>query len=423
MRASNLVLLLTLTACDDTNGVVRDASTDGRVPDVASIDAGPDASASDVQPSDTGADATAADAVPDMEPDAGADPCPADPEFVAGPRLSDPEERAFSPTVATRRGASLVAWHQAGGGTSQLVYVVLRGGCVGEVQVLDEPLANPKRASAASTTDGFVLGYQANNGEHDVVRAVWLSAEGDVLGAPETISASDRIAAVVSVAARGDDVAFTWTDSQTHYFARRGPVETVEAREVGTVLTTRGLIITPHIGIAADDSLLLVYTDGPRLDVRDVLLVERPVGGDFGPARNVSGTPDLLSSDVVVASLPSGDLEIVYVEQDADVVETFEVHYARRTADGDLTAPARFATQRSVAWQPSVAAGPVAAWHIGGISSGPLHVADGAEPEHVLPGTNGGFATVGIEPSGALLLAFVDTETPPGLRLARRAEQ
>lgn len=346
--------------------------------------------------------------------------------FGSGLAVSPLGRRAFTPAVAARPDGAIVAWHDAGEDGADLRYAVLIGDClVAQHAVADEleSLGAPKRAAVAATDAGYVLAYQAMDNEVSVVRALWLSPTGEVLRGPESISDATRSAAMTSIAAQGDDVAFAWTDSQTHYFARRGPVEEVLAKPVGSQLIALGLINTPHIAIVSNGGLALAWSDGgPNSENRDVLLAHRELGGEFGASQNLSQTPTYMSTDVDVYADSDGSLDVVWAQMDSERVDQFEVEHARRDPSGQLGGVQRYGQLQSVAWSPSAFEGGGAVWHLGGPAGGQMVFAEtpGADPQPILGEIQGGQAQLARQGNGDLVLAFVERYDSQ-VRIARRA--
>lgn len=297
------------------------------------------------------------------------------PTFGTPITLSDPANNSFVPTIAARAGQCLVAWHDFVSGQARVVYSLIVDGVPGPMMIVPETFTGGKNPWLAATTNGYVLTYQANDGQTDVARAVEIDALGAVVQGPDTISMPGTSAAMVRVAASGDQEAFAWTDGSTHSFALRG-AETVPPTAVGTTLVATGLLNFPRIALDATGNLFLAYRDG-GVDTTtwDVLLVMRPPQGTFGTPKNVSKSAGLLSDDVSVAVEANGTLDIAWVDQDGVDLNSFEVAYATRAPDGTVTKPKRYGTQGLWTWTPSVVPGLAAAWRAGTGNSGPLYFA------------------------------------------------
>jgi hypothetical protein len=338
--------------------------------------------------------------------------------FGAITTLSDPANASFVPAIAWRAGRVVVAWHDFAGSASRVVTRTIVDGNAGPIAVIPETLAGPKRPSLAATASGFTLAYDATDSTGAVVRAIDLDADGNAIGAPLTIGGG----AMVRVAAHGDDVAWAWTTGSAHFFARRGPVESVPATAVGTTLQSQGLLNFPRLAVTASGTLLLAYRDGGATpDAWDVLLMIRQTAGPFAGPLNVSRSPGLLSDDIALAMEPDDTLEIVWVDQDPVDVNTFEVTHATRAASGLVSAPSRFGTQAAWSWTPSVAQGPAAAWHTGQGAGGDLwlSIANGP-PQQILAGEQGGMVALAHGDDGSLHLAYVSTASPRAVRYAAR---
>jgi hypothetical protein len=363
--------------------------------------------------------ATAVDAPPpDAPPDAYV------PMWSAPVTLSDPANQSFSPVIASRAGRVVVAWHDfPAGGASRVVTATINGGTIGPIVPIADTLTGPKRASLAATTSGFVLAWDAQDtGGNLAVRAIELDADGGAIGSPVTISAANAAAEEPRVAAHRDDEAFAWTDGTAHFFARRGPVETVAATPVGTTLLSMGLLSFPRIAVASTGDLLLAYRDGgATASDWDVLLVTRATGGSFGAPANVSQSPGLLSDDISLAIEPDDTLELVWVDQNPIDVNAFEVVHATRSPTGSLTSPAPFGVQDTMTWTPAAIPGNTAVWHTGGGAGGDLFLAEsGGAPAQILPGEQGGMPALARDDSGALHLVYTTTTTPRQIRYAVR---
>jgi len=335
--------------------------------------------------------------------------------------VSDEALASLAPVIAASGSRALVAWHEFAEAGSRIVYAVVERGCVGEIQRVDDPLAQPIRPSVAATPDGFVLAYHASDGDLQRVRAVWLDAAGAPLGPPETISADDQSASYVHVATSGEATAFAWLDATGHAFALRGPPETVAATHVANTVDDLVVDSSPRVALAADGTLFLAYRNGSSSD-QEVFLLVRPSAGVFQPKINVSQSPELLSDDVSLAVEPDGSLDIAWIDQDADDVNSFEVEYRRRAASGSLGPRQRYGTQGLWSWTPSVLPGLTAAWRTGQGAAGPFYFADGAaEPVTILAGEAGSMPALARTADGAEHLAFQDAATPRRIHYAWRA--
>jgi len=365
-----------------------------------------------------GPDGPRADATTDASrPDA------APPMFGAAVTLSDPANGSFLPAIATRAGRVVVAWHDFPmGGTppSRIVTTTIIDGVPGPLAIVPEPLLDPKRPTLAATTAGFVLAWDATDAGVPSIRTIDLDADGAAIGTPVTISAAGVTGLAPRVAALGDDVAWAWTDGTTHYFARRGPVETVAATPVGTTLISTGLLNFPRIAVTGAGELLLAYRDG-GVDAIDweVLLEIKPVGSAFAGPLDISRSPGLLSDDISLAVEPDDTLDVVWVDQDPIDVNTFEVSHATRDPAGLIAAPVRFGTQGAWAWTPSAIPGMTAAWHTGAGAGGDLWLAEaGGAPSPILPGEQGAMVALTRDDGGALHLVYVTPSMPRAVRYA-----
>lgn len=339
------------------------------------------------------------------------------PRFGAPTTLSDLANASFSPAIAARGNVVVVAWHDFPPAGSRVVTLAIAGGVVGSIEPLPDTFTGGKRPSLAVTTDGFVLAYEATDpaGPTTVIRTIDLDADGHAIGSPTTVSAAGAPGVVARVAAHGDDVAFAWTDGTAHYFARRGPVETVAATPVGTTLLSGGQLNFPRIALTSTGELLLAYRDGGTETTDwDVLLVAKPPGAPFGAPVDVSNTPGLLSDDISLAVEPDDTLDLVWVDQDPIDVNSFEVDHATRTATGTVSSPPdRFGAQGLWAWTPSAIAGPTAVWHTGAGAGGQLWLAvDGGAPTPILDTETGAMVALTRDAAGTLHLVYVRPTTP-----------
>ena len=336
--------------------------------------------------------------------------------------LSDPLSTAFMPSAAANGRAVLIAWQETVRGGSRVAYAVAVDGCVAEVRYVDDELPSPRRPSVAATSSGWVLAYEAQKPPRPVVRSVHLDLEGRVVSAPETISAPGAVASRVRVAARGDDVVYAWTDVVGHHVARRGPVETLPPTAVGERLKSAGLVNFPRLAIDDRGTILLAYRDGgPERTDFEIRLVTTDVGGPLPRPANLSRARGLMSAAVALAMEADGRLRLVWVEQDAQRPDTFEVVHATYTGVGSVAEPTRFATLGQASFKPSVVAGLATVWQVGTVRSGELWFADGpGQPVRILRDTVGGMTALAEDADGDLHLAFVDLSDPPRLRYAWR---
>jgi hypothetical protein len=346
--------------------------------------------------------------------------------------LSDGQSAAFTPTVAARPGRALIAWHEAFGGGSRILYSVIVDGCVETPTLLVDSASNPKLPAAVATASGFALAYQADEGGAPSARLVRLSPDGAIVGGPELVSGAGQPAWFPRAAADGDDIAVAWTDGGAHHFARRGPVETVAATPVGTALLSKVLPNYPRIAIGAAGRLYVVYRDGgTEAKDWDVLVVDRPLGGVFSAPRNLSQSPGLLSDDPAIAASPDGGVDVAWIEQDPGVVTAFEATYAHVTSSA-LGAPMRWASQGNMAWTPAIAAAvpgaasppvPIAAWNLGASGVGEIYFADGlGAPVHLFPALTGSAVAIARGGSAEVHLGFTaltDGSTPKRVWYAR----
>ncbi len=252
--------------------------------------------------SDVASDVTVADAAPEAESlTAWSTPI----------TLSDPPNQGFAPSVAARDGEALVAWHEfVGDAGARIRYAHVAQGVPDATQTLADPFAPAIRASVATTTNGYVLAYQANDGTRDVVRAVELDATGNVTSGPDTISSPNQTGSMQRVASNGGEEVFAWTDGTAHWFAMRGAGETVPASLVGSTLLSQGLLNFPRVAIDAAGNVFIAYRDGgTNTSDWDVLLVTRAPGAAFGAPVDVSNSSGLLSDDISLALEDDGTLD------------------------------------------------------------------------------------------------------------------
>jgi hypothetical protein len=333
--------------------------------------------------------------------------------------ISDPANASFVPVIATRGATVVIAWHDfpAGGSTSRVVIRPITSGVLGAIEVVPETLANPKRPTIAVTSSGFVLAWDAVD-TVSVIRSIALDGSGHAVGSPVTISATGVAGLVPRVAARGDDIVYAWTDGTSHYFARRGSVETVAATTVGTTLQSGGILNFPRVAVTSTGAILLAYRDGGAMPVDwEVLLVIRQVGSTFMGPLNVSRSPGLLSDDISLALEADDTLDIVWVDQDPTDVNTFDVTHATRSATGTISVPTPYVTLQGMTWTPSAAPGLTAAWHLGGGAGGELWLSvAGATPQHILATEQGGMVALARADNASLHLAYATIPSPRQIR-------
>lgn len=336
--------------------------------------------------------------------------------------LSDPLSTAFMPALTADENRVLLAWQETNRRESRVAYVVAVDGCIGAVRYLEDSIPNPRRPAVAATASGWVLAYEARDTPRPLVRAVRLDREGSVVAGPATISGRGAVASRVRVAAQGDDVVFAWTDVLGHYVARQGPVEEIPASAVGTRLAAAGLINFPRVTIDSDGTIFLAYRDGgPERTDFEIRLVTKKVGEPFSKPINISRSKGLMSDDVDLAVEADGRLRLVWVEQDQQRPETFEVVHATLDRSLERSQPVRFGTLGQVSFKPSVVAGLVAVWQVGTVRAGSLYFADGpGAPKQILHPIIGGMSSLAANEKGDLHLAFVDLADPPRLRYAWR---
>ncbi len=364
---------------------------------------------------------------PAAEADAGsndagcATPAP-EPGIELGPSvvLSDPARNGFAPAVAARAGQVLVAWHESTGADSQIAYQLINDGCLQERHTLPEALPHPMHVSAAATSSGFVLVYDARDHGPSVVRTATLDAAGNLSAGPETLSAPGSTGTYPRVAASGEQLAFAWTDSAAHYFALRGP-ETLAAAPVGTTLKTAWALNFPRIAVDASGTVFLAWPDGDS-SVTEVYLVRRSRGGSFDAPVNVSLSPTLMSGEPSLAMEDDGALEVVWNEQAPINPDAFEVTWRRRSSTGELTAPKRFGNQGGTAWGPQVAPGLAAVWQLSPLAeSGQLFFSPGpVAPIAVFSGIPTTTPAIARAPDGSLHVAFAEVGATRAIRYAWR---
>ncbi|MDX1644749.1 MAG: hypothetical protein R3244_10375, partial [Thermoanaerobaculia bacterium] len=112
-----------------------------------------------------------------------------------------------------------------------------------------------------------------------------------------------------------------------------------------------------------------------------------------------------------------GDVGLVWVEQDDERPETFEVVHATLSSKLEIGEPQRFGSLGMASFRPSVTAGFATVWHAGTVRSGQLFFAPGrVAPRRIVPSLLGGQTSLLVDSTGALHLAFVDTGEPPAVR-------
>lgn len=342
------------------------------------------------------------------------------PDFASPVALSEADSAAFMPAVAERGDTVLVTWQETDRTESRVAWALVEEGCVGPTHYAEDSLPNPRRPSVAATASGWVLAYEARDPPEPVVRAVDLDLSGEPVASPQTVSEPGRVASRVRVAARGDDVVFAWTDVESHWITRRGPVERVPPTPVGGALEAPGLINFPRVLIDGAGRIYLSYRDGgPQRTDFEVYLTVKEVGSPFGEPVNVSRSSGLMSDDVTLALEEDGDVAVVWVEQDDQHPEAFEVVHSLLSPEGEPTEPQPFGRLGLPSFRPSVTRGLATVWHAGSPRSGYLFFAtESAEPRRIVPELLGGQAALVADDDGDLHLAFVDTASPSRLRYA-----
>lgn len=345
------------------------------------------------------------------------------PDFGIAVPTSDSAAAAFMPAIAAREGAVVIVWQETLPEGNRVAYSVVSDGCVGALHHVRDDYANPRRPDVVATASGFVLAYEAREAPRPLIRFITLDPAGGLLSPPETISAPGQVGSRVRLAASGEDVVFSWTSATEHYVARRGPVETLAATPVGTVLEAPGLINFPRIGLAADGTIYLVYRDGGPSSVDyEVLLSRREVGGAFSRPINVSETSGLMSDDMDLAVEPDGTVRVVWVEQDKDQPQTFEVVHTTVRPGDRVRRAVRLQALGLAAFMPNVTRGQATVWQVGSVSSGRLFFSPGpgAPVQHILPEYRGAMVAIESDEAGDLHLAFIDVEGGRRLRYAWR---
>ncbi len=344
------------------------------------------------------------------------------PAFGSPAAVSDAANNAFIPAVAARADQCLLVWHEfpPSASASQVSFALVQGGVVGAPQVVSDPFAGPKDPWVATTKLGYVVAYQANDGQADVIRAVEIDDTGAVVAGPDTISTPGVEATTPRVATNGDEEIFAWTDGTRHSFAMRGPKETVAASPVGTTLLAQGILNFPRVAIDDSGRVFLAYRDGGSdAAAWEVLLVVRPHGGAFGAPVDVSKSPGLLSDDIALALEPDGTLDLAWVDQDSVDINAFEVVHTTRAPSGQIGAPTDYGKQGLWSWTPSVVPGQASVWDTGGQGSGPLwYGAPGLAPTAILDGAQGGHPVMARGPDGVLHLVYADVEMPARIQYA-----
>jgi len=333
--------------------------------------------------------------------------------FGAPVMVSDATRASDVPSMAVRGDRVLFAWQEFDDmGVVHVVYALAESGCVGARTSLDDTFAPARRPAVAATGAGWVIAYAATDAAAgvDVLRALEVDAAGVPRAPAETLSAPGSYAAWPHAASWGDDEAFAWTDGSAHWFAIRGPRETVPAALVGTTLQSTGLLNYPRIALAPDGTLHLAYRDGGASAVEwDALLVTRPPGGTFGAPVNVSNSAGLGTDSQDVFMEPDGTLDVVYADQDPANICDFVVRHATRDPSGAVSAPVTYAGQPATqAWGPVVGPGLAAVWSTGAGPSGPLYYTDGSAPAaSFLPGTTGRSPDFAVGEAGTRHLVYV----------------
>jgi hypothetical protein len=336
--------------------------------------------------------------------------------------ISDPRVSAFTPAIAAREDRVLISWQETAEGLNRVAYAVAENGCVGETRIVEDELPNPRRPAVVATDSGWVLAYEAQEVPNPLIRSIELSPEGEVRSGPETVSALGEVASRVRLAARGNDVVYSWTDVSSHYIARRGPVETLGPTPVGARIEATGLINYPRIALGENGTIYLAYRDGgPQRSDFEVKLHVRKVGEPFGEALNISQSERQMSDDVALTVDPEGRLSVVWVEQDADKVEHFEVVYATLDESLEIGPVRHVGDLGMIAFGPSVTRDLAVAWHAGTPRFGRLFFSKGSDkPEEIMPGIIAGSVSLVQDVRGAYHLAFVQASDPPRLRYGWR---
>ena len=321
------------------------------------------------------------------------------------------------PSIAARSGQCLVVWQEFVGAVAHVAYAIVVGGVPQPTQIVVDPLNDGKHPWVATTTAGYVVAYQANDGTTDTVRAIEIDPTGAIVDGPVTLSTPGEEASTPRVAAAGAEELFAWTTGSTHVFTMRGPLETVPTTDVGTTLLSTVITNFPRVALTPAGNAFLAYRDGGSDSADwDVLLVARPHGGVFGAPVDVSQSPGLLSDDISLALEPDGTLDMAWVDQDSVNVDAFEVDYATRSPAGAVTAPARYGTQGLWTWTPSVVPGLGAVWYAGTGVTGPLYYGSpSTPPTEILPGSQGRDTVLALGPDGVEHLAFSSDAMPAQL--------
>lgn len=339
-------------------------------------------------------------------------------EFAHTERISNPVATAFMPAMAALDGTVLLVWQETTRSGARVAYALVRQGCIEPPRWIDDPLPNPRRPAVAATASGWVIAYEVQDPPEPIVRSVELDPSGDLIEGPETVSEPGRVASRVRVAAFGDDVVFAWTDVASHWIARRGPVEALSPAQVGTELEAPGLVNFPRVLVDADGRIYLAYRDGgPERTDYEIRMVVREVGEEFGEPLDLSRSRGLMSDDVALWLQDDGDVGLVWVEQDDERPEAFEVVHATLSSALEIGEPQRFGSLGLASFRPSVTAGFATVWHAGTVRSGQLYFAHGrVPPRRIAPSLLGGQTALVADAAGDLHLAFVDTGEPPAVR-------
>ncbi|MDX1644245.1 MAG: hypothetical protein R3244_07810, partial [Thermoanaerobaculia bacterium] len=284
-------------------------------------------------------------------------------DFAETVRISHPAATAFMPASAERDGTVLLVWQETTRSGARVAYARVRQGCIEPAHWIEDPLPNPRRPAVAATASGWVVAYEVQDPPEPIVRAVELDPSGGVVQGPVTVSEPGRVGSRVRLAAFGDDVVFAWTDVANHWIARRGPVEEFSARQVGTELEAPGLVNFPRVLVDGDGRIYLAYRDGgPERTDYEILVVVREVGEEFGEPLNLSRSSGLMSDDVALWLQDDVDVGLVWVEQDDERAETFEVVHATLSSALEIGEPQRFGSLGMASFKPSVTTGFATVW-------------------------------------------------------------
>lgn len=332
-------------------------------------------------------------------------------------RLTGSGGPVVSSAVAVRDDTLVVAWNEVEERGSWGVWLAaVRDSRPRPSIRIDEALERPRRPAVVATGHGFLVAWEAEAAHGTVVRAAELDSNLHVTRPPWTVSAPGKVAARVSVAAAGDDLAFAWTGPDGFRVSRTGAVESFGPTVVGHSLQSPGLTTPPHLELTEDGRMLLAWIDGgPESYNRDVLVSERKTGGSFTSPVNVSRSPDLLSIDLDTYLDRDGALNLAWIQQVPDRVDRFAVARARRLPDGTVTEPRLVRDQRPAAWRPQVGAGLRVVWHSGGSRAGrALTAGPSPFPTPLVPSRH--VRALSIAPDGAAFV-FVDDRAPGAVHL------